>query len=331
MKKDSFKKNDLKIFSLGLKRSMTTLKKLYRELFSNARDRVSMTGFKSAIAEGNFLAIEEFFRTTVGFDLFQNKVQRSLKETGIVFGSLQSKLFKKMFNVDFTVYQSAEQFIAKFNTVIAEHAIRLTEGLREDAVKIVLEKVKAGREANFTVDSIVQDIKEHIPLSSRQSGALDKYKATIQKKGEKATEVLANSFSTSEQIKAAKKDLKKLSNLDTLVEKKTKQMIERRATTIARTEAGSFSNTLQFAQFQELQRDDPNRTYKKEWWCTNDDRSRDGHTYLLNQYGAGNGIPLHEPFQTLFGTLMHPQDPDGHPSDVIECRCKLVLAWENNF
>lgn len=58
----------------------------------------------------------------------------------------------------------------------------------------------------------------------------------------------------------------------------------------------------------------------KQWMATLDNRTRDTHREL-----DGETIPVKE---TFWNGLMEPGDPDGDPSEVMNCRCTLVTVIE---
>lgn len=59
----------------------------------------------------------------------------------------------------------------------------------------------------------------------------------------------------------------------------------------------------------------------KQWMATLDKRTRDTHREL-----DGETIPVKE---TFWNGLMYPGDPDGDPSEVMNCRCTLVTVIED--
>lgn len=56
----------------------------------------------------------------------------------------------------------------------------------------------------------------------------------------------------------------------------------------------------------------------KEWVATLDGRTRDSHRHL-----DGEKVPLDEPFSN---GCMFPGDPGGHPSEVYNCRCRMIAV-----
>ncbi len=99
-----------------------------------------------------------------------------------------------------------------------------------------------------------------------------------------------------------------------------------RATTIARTELigavnGGSHAVATLSQAWGAANGQP--TLLKLWLSAEDDLVRDDHVGAADAYGAGNGIPLNEPFEVGDDLLMYPGDPDGSPGEVINCRCAI--------
>ncbi len=62
---------------------------------------------------------------------------------------------------------------------------------------------------------------------------------------------------------------------------------------------------------------------KKVWLATLDRRTRDSHRNL-----DGQVRDIDEPFDSDFGKIMFPGDPEGHPGDVYNCRCTLTYQYD---
>ena len=61
---------------------------------------------------------------------------------------------------------------------------------------------------------------------------------------------------------------------------------------------------------------------KKQWLATLDRRTRDSHRHLDGQIKD-----VDEPFESDFGDIMFPGDPDAHPGDIYNCRCTLTYIY----
>ncbi len=88
-----------------------------------------------------------------------------------------------------------------------------------------------------------------------------------------------------------------------------------RARRIARTETHTAAMVGQF----EAARSSPLQ-WRKTWLATEDKRTRESHVEA-----NGQERDLEEPFEVGGEELMFPGDPDGSPSNTINCRCSLEL------
>tara|TARA_R110002167_G_scaffold26380_3_gene90884 strand:- start:13210 stop:13575 length:366 start_codon:yes stop_codon:yes gene_type:complete len=87
---------------------------------------------------------------------------------------------------------------------------------------------------------------------------------------------------------------------------------EARAATIAQTETGQAENTARITQYTASNVD------QITWVASEDEATRASH------------LAVHGTIITLGGTfdngLKFPHDPDGHASEVVNCRCKVRVA-----
>lgn len=61
---------------------------------------------------------------------------------------------------------------------------------------------------------------------------------------------------------------------------------------------------------------------RKKWLATLDSHTRDSHQKL-----DGQEQDVDEPFQSMYGEIMYPGDPDADPGDVYNCRCRLTYIY----
>ena len=69
---------------------------------------------------------------------------------------------------------------------------------------------------------------------------------------------------------------------------------------------------------------------EREWVATADDRTREWHAAL-----DGTVTYVDVPWETEYGEIMYPGDPDADPADVYNCRCSMVAhvvgySWSDN-
>ena len=84
--------------------------------------------------------------------------------------------------------------------------------------------------------------------------------------------------------------------------------------TIARTEVLSSSNAgTEFGYKQS------GVVEKKEWLSTKDSKTRDSHLHVDGQI-----VEMDEKFNVGGTSLKYPGDPNGDPSEIINCRCTII-------
>lgn len=97
-----------------------------------------------------------------------------------------------------------------------------------------------------------------------------------------------------------------------------------RAVTVARTEALAAYNGGKFASFKTQALSLGDLGWQKIWLATHDHRTRFTHT------GPGGGdlqrVALLEPFSIGGASMMYPGDPEGPPSETINCRCTVLMV-----
>jgi uncharacterized protein with gpF-like domain len=90
------------------------------------------------------------------------------------------------------------------------------------------------------------------------------------------------------------------------------------ATRIARTEAGTAVQSADYTIATELK--SAGVAARHTWLATSDDRTRPSH-----DDADGQTVDIGTPFIVGGEELMHPLDPNGEASEVINCRCTTLL------
>lgn len=104
-----------------------------------------------------------------------------------------------------------------------------------------------------------------------------------------------------------------------------------RVALIARTETANAANTATNAYYLQASTD-YGITMKKMWLATGDSRTRRWHTQAGVDYGQNNPIPMNEPFIVDGEPLMYAGDPAGSARNVVNCRCMVLYAdQEDSF
>jgi len=118
--------------------------------------------------------------------------------------------------------------------------------------------------------------------------------------------------------------------IDKMVERYADRYLTYRANTIARTESIRALNMANHQLWKTMVAEgkiDENRI-KRMWVYSADDKTRAAHDGRqpdgipsINSEGVG----LNEPFQSNYGPIMYPGDPDGAAANVVNCRCTVFV------
>lgn len=112
-----------------------------------------------------------------------------------------------------------------------------------------------------------------------------------------------------------------------LVDAYRNRMLQSRAQIVADTESFSAANHAAHEGWQQIAAgfgSDPSQ-FKRFWVATNDGHTRQAHRDLPFQ--NEDGVGLDEPFESELGPIMYPGDPSADPSNVINCRCRVVVRF----
>lgn len=170
-------------------------------------------------------------------------------------------------------------------------------------------------------------IKDSIGLTARQEAAVVNYRRALETMDPAALERELRDKRSDGAVRRAIADQKRLSKkqIDGMVERYRQKYLRYRARTIARTEATRSLNGANHELFQSYI--DEGKIAKEQvrrfWTPTLDERTRMGHLEIPQIPGNENGVGQDEPFQSRFGPIMYPGDPNARPDNTINCRCTV--------
>lgn len=101
-------------------------------------------------------------------------------------------------------------------------------------------------------------------------------------------------------------------------------MNKKSAITNARTATTSAQNGGRMDTYQRANED--GIAVKKSWLATMDVTTRPAHRLLDGQIQ-----PVDKPFQSEFGPIMQPGDPNARPENVYNCRCRVVGVLKEEY
>jgi len=170
---------------------------------------------------------------------------------------------------------------------------------------------------------IARDIKVSIGLTKRQNGWVENYRSYLENLDPSALRLTLRDRRFDSTVRRAIANGEPLSKdyIDRLVERYSEKALKYRSETIARTEALKAVHAGQKKLFDKyVQSGLLDRNQVRRFWHTSGDlKVREAH-FLVPQMNP-EGVSLDEPFKTPLGPLMYPGDPDGSPSNIINCRC----------
>jgi len=170
-------------------------------------------------------------------------------------------------------------------------------------------------------------IKDSIGLTARQEAAVMNYRRALETMDPAALERELRDKRSDGAVRRAIADQKRLSQkqIDGMVDRYRQKYLAYRSRTIARTEATRSLNGANHELFQSYI--DEGKIAKEQvrrfWTPTLDERTRMGHLEIPQLPGNENGVGQDEPFQSRFGPIMYPGDPNARPDNTINCRCTV--------
>jgi len=176
---------------------------------------------------------------------------------------------------------------------------------------------------------VARDVRQHIGLTERQSGAVLNYRRMLEGRDRTALQrqLRDKRFDgTVSRAIAADAPLKP-EQIKRMVERYRDRSLKMRSETIARTEAiraVNSGNVLAWRQAIADGKVDASAVVK-QWVYTHDSRTRNAHRTIpgLNPKGVG----LDQAFQSELGPIQYPGDPNADAANVINCRCSLVIRY----
>lgn len=175
-----------------------------------------------------------------------------------------------------------------------------------------------------------RQIRQFIGLTDSQVRAVQNYRQMLEDRPLAALNSQLRDKRYDRTITRADLNASKLTSaqIDKMVERYAERYLNYRATTIARTESIRALNMANHQLWKSMVADgkiDPSRI-KRLWVYSADDKTRAAHDGRqpdgipsINSEGVG----LDEPFQSSFGPIMYPGDPNGAAANVVNCRCTV--------
>lgn len=175
-----------------------------------------------------------------------------------------------------------------------------------------------------------REIRQFLGLTDFQMKAVQNYRQMLEDRPLSALNSQLRDKRFDRTITRADLNANKLTSeqIDKMVERYTERYLNYRAEIIARTESIRALNMSNHQLWQTMVADGKIEAsrIKRLWIYTTDDRTRGAHDGrqpdgipTMNSEGVG----LNEPFQSIYGPIMFPGDPNGAAANVVGCRCTV--------
>lgn len=212
---------------------------------------------------------------------------------------------------------------------IREAKLRMIRELSDEARLTVRDILTRGITEGINPKEMALEIREHIGLTQHQSQAVANYKKLLEKNSAEALQRQLRDARFDPSVRRALASDTPLSakQIEKMVERYRQRMLDYRARTIARTEAGdavSAGSEQAFKQLIDQGVIDPSEVLRT-WLAGDPPRTRDWH-HSMNRQQRGWG----DPFRSGLGTaIMRPRAGNLPGNERINCRCEVTYRLRN--
>lgn len=230
-------------------------------------------------------------------------------------------------DADYRDWLAGQQFIGKQWEAKVNHVSDILLHANEEAVKIIngekmnvfaenanYQAYKLEKDANLAIgfgiydaDAVGRLIRDEPELLPRK--VVDGKKDRAWSKKQVATCVAQGIIQGNSIDKIAERIARHTANSD------MKAMTRYARTAITGAQNAGRIDTMHRAQGMGIK-------VKKKWLATLDGRTRDSHAKLDGQIKE-----VDQPFESMYGEIMYPGDPDARPADIWNCRCTLEYVY----
>lgn len=296
------------------------LQRAFRDGLTSIKEEISISEIEDAIGRGDVdraaLLINDLI---VGSALLQfNREIQSAVQAGGDLASRWASADKIVFGLNVTESNTA-RFI---NSYQANKVREITVSLQETIGEMVRIGVIEGKNPRL----IAKEIRDSIGLTAKQQQAVNNFERLLRtQKSEALTRALRDKRFDRSIVRAIneKFDLTE-DQIKRMTDRYKQRFINRRAETIARTEAIRLVSTGQNMFWQQAVNEGivQREQVRRKWLPTYDGKLRDAHAAIprMNEDGVG----MDEPFQSPLGPIMFPGDPSASIANVANCRCAVL-------
>lgn len=307
--------------------------KAFMDAIKDITDRVQLKAIVDSLELGDINAALRAFNLEVSaFRTLERAIQQAYEEAGVaIMGALPT--FKDERDARIVVRFDVRNLRAEAQ--LAQHSSNLITRILEDQRAAIRERLTEGLVAGQNPRSTALDIVGRVNAATgRREGGLIGLTQQQSRAVARAREELSSVETLSDYLQRQRRDKRfdrtiakaiktgtvpDAATRDKIVGRYSDSLLQLRGETIARTETMEAINTAQTEAWRQMNEAGaiPLEELRKVWVATRDSRTRDSHRYL-----NGVAVGLDERFSN---GLMHPGDTSGPASEVINCRCTMVI------
>jgi hypothetical protein len=313
------------LFDQLARRQEPRISRAFMAGLENVRDRVNATRLEQLLSSGDTNAILQLLsldQSREDLQQFKAAINQAVSEGAKAAAESQPSVTGLNGTQVNFVFDSQNPRLAQYAQQISSTRIReISEDVRQVARNVISQDTTAGINPRETA----RRLRDSIGLTAKQEAAVQNYRRSLEQlDGDALRRELRDKRSDS-KVRSAIENAKPLPNdrINSLVERYRKKYVKYRAETIARTEATRSLAGAQWELFQSYIDEGriDERQVRRFWKPTLDGRTRNEHM-LIPDMNPG-GVGQNEPFESMFGPIMYPGDPNARADNTINCRCAV--------
>lgn len=289
-----------------LAREGPRIRKRFRQVMQRVKDQRSIAELETALAEGRIAEVLDDVEAAA--KSFAERVTAThLAVAHEVAGQLTAKLDKLV------TYDASNERAVK---VLRETRGRLITAITEEQRATIIDALAEGTSAGKNPREQARAIRETLGLTRKQATAVRAYRRQLEQPPP------APAAAEGEEPKPAPKP-RDPKQVERMVDKAAARALNRRAETVARTEAlGAVHEGMYAAYGQAIETGTlPAEQIERKWLAGDPPRTRAHHAAM-----DGQTRPWGEPFVSGHGVaLMHPGQAGAPADEVVNCRCAVAV------
>ena len=313
------------LFDQLARRQEPRISRAFMAGLENVRDRVNATRLEQLLSSGDTNAILQLLsldQSREDLQQFKAAINQAVSEGAKAAAESQPSVTGLNGTQVNFVFDSQNPRLAQYAQQISSTRIReISEDVRQVARNVISQDTTAGINPRETA----RRLRDSIGLTAKQEAAVQNYRRSLEQLDGDALRRELRDKRSDRKVRSAIENAKPLPNdrINSLVERYRKKYVKYRSETIARTEATRSLAGAQWELFQSYIDEGriDERQVRRFWKPTLDGRTRNEHM-LIPDMNPG-GVGQNEPFESMFGPIMYPGDPNARADNTINCRCAV--------